>query len=174
MKIGKHLIGIRGLSKADITHILDTAEKMKEISDRPIKKVPALRGKLIVNLFFENSTRTRSSFEIAEKRLSADSLNFSASTSAVQKGETLLEPSSTSRGCSPTLRHAARVPGPASSFELREGILQSTRATAAHEHPTQALLDAMTLREKKGGFEALTSDCGDITHSRSSGRTSTS
>ena len=87
----KHLIGIEDMSAEDITAILDTAEKMAEISARPMKKVPALRSKLVVNLFFENSTRTRSSFEIAEKRLSADTLNFSASTSSVQKGESLVD-----------------------------------------------------------------------------------
>src|SRR5512135_2749581 len=87
----KHLLGIEELSSEDVTLVLDTAEKMAQISERPIKKVPALRSKLVVNLFFENSTRTRSSFEIAEKRLSADTLNFSASTSSVSKGESLVD-----------------------------------------------------------------------------------
>ncbi len=168
MKIGKHLIGIRGLSKADITHILDTAEKMKEISDRPIKKVPALRGKLIVNLFFENSTRTHSSFEIAEKRLSADSLNFSASTSAVQKGETLLDTVLNIERMQPdayVMRHASPGSCKFISNYVKGSVINA--GDGAHEHPTQALLDAMTIREKKGGFEGLDIlICGDITHSR--------
>jgi aspartate carbamoyltransferase catalytic subunit len=168
MKLGKHLMGINGLSKGEITRILDTAEKMKEISDRPIKKVPALRGKLIVNLFFENSTRTRSSFEIAEKRLSADSLNFSSSTSSVSKGETLLDTVLNIERMQPdayVMRHAS--PG---SCQFIANYVKGSVINAgdgAHEHPTQALLDALTIREKKGGFEGLNVlVSGDIAHSR--------
>ncbi len=168
MSLGKHLLGIEGLGASDITLILDTAERMAEISARPLKKVPALRAKLVVNLFFENSTRTRSSFEIAEKRLSADALNFSASTSSVQKGETLVDTVLNLERMQPdcyVMRHAS--PG------AHQLILPFTKAAVvnagdgAHEHPTQALLDAMTIRRKKGGFKGLeVLICGDIAHSR--------
>jgi aspartate carbamoyltransferase catalytic subunit len=168
MKSGRHLIGIKGLSKAEITHILDTAEKMKEISARPIKKVPALRGKLIVNLFFENSTRTRSSFEIAEKRLSADSLNFSSSTSSVSKGETLLDTVLNIERMQPDcyiMRHSS--PGSCDFISSYVKGCVINAGDGAHEHPTQALLDALTIREKKGSFEGLNVlICGDIAHSR--------
>ncbi len=168
MSLGKHLLGTEGLGASDITLILDTAERMAEISARPLKKVPALRAKLVVNLFFENSTRTRSSFEIAEKRLSADALNFSASTSSVQKGETLVDTVLNLERMQPdcyVMRHAS--PG------AHQLILPFTKASVvnagdgAHEHPTQALLDAMTIRRKKGGFKGLdVLICGDIAHSR--------
>lgn len=168
MKLGKHLLGVQGLSKEEINLILDTAEKMREVSERPIKKVPALRGKLIVNLFFEPSTRTRSSFEIAEKRLSADTLNFSTGTSSVLKGETLLDTVLNIERMQPdayVMRHSS--PG---SCKFITNYIKGTVINAgdgAHEHPTQALLDALTIRQKKGGFEKLNIlICGDITHSR--------
>ncbi len=168
MSFARHLLGIEGMPADQITLILDTADKMAEISARPMKKVPALRAKLVVNLFFENSTRTRSSFEIAEKRLSADTLNFSASTSSVQKGETLVDTVLNLERMRPdcyVMRHAS--PG------AHHLILPFTKASVvnagdgAHEHPTQALLDAMTIRQKKGGFKGLeVLICGDIAHSR--------
>lgn len=166
--IGKHLLGIEGLRADQIALLLDTAEKMAEVSSRPVKKVPALRNKLIVNLFFENSTRTRISFEVAEKRLSADTLNFAAGSSSVQKGETLLDTVTNIERMQPdcyVMRHAS--PG---SHHL---VMPYTKASlvnagdGAHEHPTQALLDAMTIRRSKGGFKGLeVLICGDITHSR--------
>ncbi len=164
----KDLLGIENLSAEDITTILDTAEKMAEVSRRPLKKVPALRGKLVVNLFFENSTRTRSSFEIAEKRLSADALNFSASTSSVQKGESLVDTVLNLERMQPdcyVMRH-----GSAGSCNLIRRFTKAAIVNAgdgAHEHPTQALLDAMTIRQKKGGFKGLeVLIAGDISHSR--------
>lgn len=168
MAFKKHLLQIKGLSKDEITLILDTAEKMKEVSSRPIKKVPALRGKLIVNLFFEPSTRTRSSFEIAEKRLSADTLNFSTGTSSVLKGETLLDTVLNIERMQPdayVMRHSS----PGSCHFIANYVKGSiiNAGDGANEHPTQALLDALTIREKKGGFEKLNIlICGDITHSR--------
>lgn len=168
MKLGKHLLGIKELSKEKILLILDTAEKMKEVSERPIKKVPALRGKLIVNLFFEPSTRTRSSFEIAEKRLSADTLNFSTGTSSVLKGETLLDTVLNLERMQPdayVMRHSS--PGSCKFITnyIKGSIINA--GDGSHEHPTQALLDALTIREKKGGFEKLdVLICGDIAYSR--------
>jgi len=164
----KHLLGIEELDAADIGLILDTAEKMAEVSRRPLKKVPALRGKLVVNLFYENSTRTRSSFEIAEKRLSADTLNFSAGTSAVQKGESLADTVLNLERMQPdcyVMRHSS-----AGSCHLLKRFSKASVINAgdgAHEHPTQALLDAMTIRQKKGGFKGLNVlIVGDIGHSR--------
>lgn len=164
----KDLLGIESLSAEDITTILDTAEKMSEVSRRPLKKVPALRGKLVVNLFFENSTRTRSSFEIAEKRLSADALNFSAGTSSVQKGESLVDTVLNLERMQPdcyVMRHSS-----AGSCSLIRPFTKASIVNAgdgAHEHPTQALLDAMTIRQKKGGFKGLeVLIAGDIRHSR--------
>jgi aspartate carbamoyltransferase catalytic subunit len=164
----KHLIGIEDLSAEEITTILDTAEKMAEISARPVKKVPALRSKLVVNLFFENSTRTRSSFEIAEKRLSADTLNFSASTSSVQKGESLVDTVLNLERMLPdcyVMRHAS--PGACHLVKRFTKASVVNAGDGAHEHPTQALLDALTIRQRKGGFEGLeVLICGDILHSR--------
>jgi len=164
----KDLLGIAELSAGDITYILDTAEKMAEVSRRPLKKVPALRGKLVVNLFFENSTRTRSSFEIAEKRLSADTLNFSASTSAVQKGESLVDTVLNIDRMQPdcyVMRHAS--PGACQLIKRFTGAAVVNAGDGAHEHPTQALLDAMTIRQRKGSFKGLqVLICGDISHSR--------
>lgn len=165
---GRHLLGIEGMSPTEITLILDTADKMLEISSRPMKKVPALRGKLVVNLFFEASTRTRSSFEIAEKRLSADSLNFATGTSSVIKGETLVDTVLNLERMAPdcyVMRHSS--PGSCQMLLPHTGAVVVNAGDGAHEHPTQALLDALTIRQKKGGFKGLeVLICGDITHSR--------
>lgn len=164
----KHLLGIEDLSPQDITLILDTADKMAEISARPMKKVPALRAKLVVNLFFENSTRTRSSFEIAEKRLSADTLNFSASTSSVSKGESLVDTILNMERMQPdcyVMRHASPGSGQLIQRFTKASIVNA--GDGAHEHPTQALLDAMTIRQRKGSFKGLqVLIAGDIAHSR--------
>src|SRR6059036_3137912 len=164
----KHLLTIRELSADQITHLLDTADSFRDISKREIKKVPTLRGQTVINLFFEPSTRTRTSFELAEKRLSADSLNFSASTSSVVKGETLLDTARNLEAMNPdfiVIRHA--MPG-APHFLSR--VCRSSIVNAgdgAHEHPTQALLDAYTIRQKKGRIGGLKIVIvGDILHSR--------
>ncbi len=164
----KHLIRIKDLSTSDIYTILDSAESFLEISSREIKKVPILRGKTIINLFFEASTRTRSSFELAAKRLSADITNFSKQSSAVKKGETLkdtvlnLEAMKTD---AIIVRHAsAGVPYFISTFCTSHII---NAGDGAHEHPTQALLDAFTIRQKKKSFSGLKVVLvGDILHSR--------
>jgi len=164
----RHLLGIEGLTPEEINLILDTADSFAEISQREIKKVPTLRGQTVINLFFEPSTRTRTSFEIAEKRLSADSLNFSAGTSSVVKGETLLDTARNLEAMNPdfiVMRHA--MPG-APHFLSR--VCRSSIVNAgdgAHEHPTQALLDAYTIRQKKGRIAGLkVVIVGDILHSR--------
>ena len=164
----RHLLGLEGMSKEDITLILDTAASFKEILERPIKKVPPLQGKTIVNLFFESSTRTRISFELAERRLSADVVNFTATGSSVSKGETLKD---TARNIEAmkidmvVIRHSS--PG-APHFLTR--VVKANVINAgdgSHEHPTQALLDMMTLREKHGSLEGLRiCIVGDIVHSR--------
>lgn len=164
----KHLLGIEELTPEEITLILDTAEGFKEVSERQVKKVPALRGQLVINLFMEASTRTRVSFEIAEKRLSADTLNFSASGSAVEKGETLIDTAKNLMAMQPAMvvirhRHAG------SPKMLSESIDASiiNAGDGAHEHPTQALLDAFTIRERLGHLKGLNvSIIGDIAHSR--------
>ncbi len=166
--VRKDLLGIAELSAAEIGLILDTAESFREVSDRPIKKVPTLRGRTVVNLFFEPSTRTRSSFEIAEKRLSADSINFSAASSGLTKGESLVDTALNLQAMSPDLiviRHAhAGVPHMLAR-RVAAGVINA--GDGAHEHPTQALLDAFTIRQHKGGFEGLkVSIVGDIEHSR--------
>lgn len=164
----KDLLGIRELSVEDITTVLDTAESFKEISTREIKKVPTLRGKTIVNLFFEPSTRTRTSFEIAAKRLSADAINISASTSSVTKGETLVDTARNLEAMAPdaiVIRHpSAGVPHQLAKM-VDAAIING--GDGAHEHPTQALLDAFTIREKKVRIAGLNvAIIGDITHSR--------
>ena len=164
----KDLLGIADLSAAEIEYLLDTAESFREISDRPIKKVPTLRGRTVVNLFFEASTRTRSSFEIAEKRLSADSINFAAKSSGLQKGESLVDTALNLQAMAPDLiviRHAhPGVPHMLAS-RVEAGVVNA--GDGAHEHPTQALLDALTIRQHKGRFEGLrVSIVGDIEHSR--------
>jgi aspartate carbamoyltransferase catalytic subunit len=164
----KDLLGLRDLSAEEINLILDTATTFKEISERPIRKVPALRGKTIVNLFFEPSTRTRTSFELAAKRLSADTLNFSASNSSVVKGETLVD---TARNIEAmkvdfiVIRHSS-----AGACRLLAEILEPAVINAGDgccEHPTQALLDMFTIREKLGKIKGVkVSIIGDILHSR--------
>ena len=164
----KHLLSIEDLNADEIFLILDTAEAMKEIGTRRIKKVPTLRGKTVVNLFFEPSTRTRTSFEIAEKRLSADTLNMVGSTSSMLKGETLIDTARNLEAMSPdmiVLRHAAS----GACHLVVDGC--SARVVNAgdgmHEHPTQALLDAFTIRERKSQFDGLkVAIVGDLLHSR--------
>ncbi len=165
---GRHLLGIADLTREEILLILDTAEAMKEIGARPIKKVPALRGRTVVNLFFEPSTRTRTSFEIAEKRLSADTLNIAAATSSVTKGETLADTARNLEAMSPdmiVLRHQS-----SGACHLLARICKSRIINAGdgmHEHPTQALLDAFTIREHKPHLEGLKiAIVGDLLHSR--------
>lgn len=164
----KDLLGIAELSPAEILLILDTAEAMKEIASRPIKKVPALRGKTVINLFIEPSTRTRTSFEVAEKRLSADALNISASTSSLVKGETLSDTARTLEAMAPDLivvRHAFSGSCHFLARICRAGIINA--GDGMHEHPTQALLDAFTIRERKGRIDGLkVSIIGDLLHSR--------
>ena len=164
----KDLLGIADLTAAEITLVLDTAEAMKEVGTRPIKKVPALRGKTVVNLFFEPSTRTRTSFEIAEKRLSADTLNIAIGTSSVVKGETLADTALNLEAMSPdmiVLRHHSSGAGHLLSRICRSGIINAGDGT--HEHPTQALLDAFTIRERKGRLSGLkVAIIGDLQHSR--------
>ena len=164
----KDLVGIGQLSVEDIRLIMDTAEALKQVADRPIKKVPALRGQTVINLFFEASTRTRSSFEIAEKRLSADILNFSASTSSVTKGETLLDTAHNLESMAPdiiVIRHASSGAPHLLARECRSSVINA--GDGMHEHPTQALLDGLTIREKMGRIEGLKiAIIGDIAHSR--------
>ncbi len=164
----KDLIGIAELSAEEIALILDTAVAMKEISSRPIKKVPTLRGKTVVNLFFEPSTRTRTSFEIAEKRLSADTLNIAASTSSVVKGETLADTVHNIEAMAPDLlvvRHSASGTCHFLSRICRAGVINA--GDGMHEHPTQALLDAFTIRERKHRLRGLKiAIVGDLLHSR--------
>lgn len=164
----KDILGIRELSIEEIRLILDTAESFLEVSTREIKKVPTLRGRTVVNLFYEPSTRTRTSFEIAGKRLSADTINISASTSSVVKGETLIDTARNLEAMNPdiiVIRHSA-----AGAPHLLAGLLRQSVINAgdgAHEHPTQALLDMMTIRSKKGRIEGLqVAIIGDIAHSR--------
>ena len=164
----KHLFGLRGVSKHDIRLILDNAKQFREILERPVKKVPSHRGMTVVNLFFENSTRTRTSFELAEKRLSADTVNFTSSNSSVKKGETLVD----------TLRNieamkidivVVRHKGtgvPKFLADNSDAIIVNA-GDGAHEHPTQALLDMLTIEEKLGTLEGKNvTIVGDIRHSR--------
>jgi len=154
-----HLLGIDGMEADEITLILDTAEGFAEVGTREIKKVPTLRGKTVINFFIENSTRTRSSFELAEKRLSADALNFSASTSSFSKGETLLDTLKNLEAMAPdfiVIRHSQAGAPHFLARHTRCAIINA--GDGAHEHPTQALLDAYTIRQAKGGFEGLRDD----------------
>ena len=164
----KHLLGIRELSAEQITHLLDTAESFRDISKREIKKVPALRGRTVINLFFEASTRTRTSFEIAAKRLSADAINISVSTSSVSKGETLLDTARNLQAMSPdciVIRHSS-AGAPYHMTRVCDAAIVNA-GDGSHEHPTQALLDALTIREHKNGIEGLkVAIIGDILHSR--------
>jgi aspartate carbamoyltransferase catalytic subunit len=164
----RDLLGIRNLSAAEITGILDTAENFSEISNREVKKVPALRGKTVINLFFEASTRTRTSFELAAKRLSADAVNISVSSSSVSKGETLIDTALNLDAMAPdciVVRHSsAGVPHQLAKVS-KAAIVNA--GDGANEHPTQALLDAMTIREHKGKIDGLeVAIVGDILHSR--------
>src|SRR5690242_15027027 len=164
----KDLLGIESLSREEIVEILDTADSFQEVSSRPIKKVPTLRGRTVINLFFEPSTRTRTSFEIAGKRLSADVINISSSSSSVTKGETLLDTARNLEAMSPDLI-VIRHPSAGAPHQLaricRASIVNA--GDGAHEHPTQALLDALTIRQQKGSIEGLrVAILGDILHSR--------
>jgi aspartate carbamoyltransferase catalytic subunit len=164
----KDLLGIADLSTEEIVLILDTAEAMKEVGQRAIKKVPTLRGRTVVNLFFEPSTRTRTSFEIAEKRLSADTLNVAIGTSSVVKGETLVDTAMNIEAMAPSmivLRHSSSGACHLLARICRAAIINA--GDGMHEHPTQALLDAFTIRERKGRIRGLKiAICGDLLHSR--------
>jgi len=164
----KDLLAMRDLDAAEITLLIDTAASLQEIATREIKKVPALRGKTIVNLFYEASTRTRTSFEIAGKWLSADVINFSASGSSTSKGESFVDTAKNIAAMSPdvvVVRHSSSGAAALLARELSCGIVNA--GDGAHEHPTQALLDLLTIREKKGHLEGLhVAIVGDISHSR--------
>jgi len=164
----KDLLGIRDLSKDEILFILDASDSFKDISKRDIKKVPTLRGKTVITLFYEPSTRTRTSFEIAAKRLSADTINISSSTSSYVKGETLKDTAKNLESMRPDaviIRHS--MPG---APHMLAGIMKASiinGGDGSHEHPTQALLDLYTMREKKGHIDGLkVVIVGDIAHSR--------
>ena len=166
--LGKDLLGLEPLTPEQIRLILDTAEPFKEISERAIKKVPALRGSTIVNLFFEASTRTRVSFEFAEKRLSADTVNVAASGSSVSKGETLVD---TARNLEAmridmvVIRHSASGAAQFLAERIESNVINAGDGT--HEHPTQGLLDLLTLRDRFGSLEGRRiCICGDVLHSR--------
>ena len=164
----KHLLGLADYSEADITIVLDTAERMKEILERPVPKVPTLRGVTVVNLFMESSTRTRVSFELAEKRLSADTLNFAVSGSSLSKGETLLDTALNIEAMKidvVVMRH--KSPGSPHFLARHLDSIIINAGDGCHEHPTQALLDMMTLRQKFGALKGLrVCLVGDISHSR--------
>jgi len=164
----KHLLGLEGVTRDEIVTILETAAKFREIIDRPVKKVPTLRGMTVANLFFEPSTRTRMSFELAEKRLSADTLSFAAATSSTKKGETLRD---TARNIEAmmvdmvVIRHSAPGAPHFLADHLDASIINA--GDGAHEHPTQALLDLFTMRERLGDLEGRrVTIVGDILHSR--------
>ena len=164
----RHLIGLKGYPAEDIKSIIDTAFSFKEVLERPIKKVPSLNGKTIVNLFFENSTRTRISFELAQKRLSADTVNFSASTSSLKKGETFKDTAQNLEAMkidAVVMRH----PTPGAPVHLTKHIdaIVINAGDGTHEHPTQAILDMTSLYEKFGYLKGLKiAIIGDISHSR--------
>jgi aspartate carbamoyltransferase catalytic subunit len=164
----KHLLGIKDLQRSDIESILTTAKQFKEVLQRPIKKVPSLRDTTIVNLFYENSTRTRISFELAEKRLSADTINFSSSGSSVKKGETLLDTVNNILSMKVdmvVMRHSASGAPHFLSQHIPAAIINA--GDGINEHPTQALLDAFSIQEKAGGLEGKKVVLvGDIMHSR--------
>ncbi|MDD5765515.1 MAG: aspartate carbamoyltransferase catalytic subunit [Candidatus Marinimicrobia bacterium] len=164
----KHLYGLEGVPKEDLTQIFDTAFSFREVLERPIKRVPTLQGKTIVNLFFENSTRTRISFELAEKRLSADTINFSASGSSLSKGESLkdtIQNLYAMKMDAIVMRHP--VPGSVKLLSQFVDAVVINAGDGTHEHPTQALLDIMSLKEKFGKIEGLNiAIVGDIRHSR--------
>jgi len=164
----RHLISLEKFPKEDIQQIIDTAFNFKEVLERPIKKVPSLQGKTIVNLFFENSTRTRISFELAQKRLSADTVNFSASTSSLKKGESFKDTAQNIEAMkidAVVMRH----PSPGAPYQLKKFINAQiiNAGDGTHEHPTQAILDMMSIQEKFGKIKGLNiAIIGDIYHSR--------
>ena len=164
----KDLLGIKQLEPEEIEVILETAETFKEISTRPIKKVPTLRGRTVVHLFYEPSTRTRTSFEIAAKRLSADTFNIAASTSSIVKGETLLDTAKNLEAMNPdviVLRHSAAGAPHMLASRVEASVINA--GDGMHEHPTQALLDLLTIRDNKGTISGQTvAIIGDIAHSR--------
>jgi aspartate carbamoyltransferase catalytic subunit len=164
----KHILDMSSLTPGDIKQILDTAVRMKEISRRPIKKVPTLRGKTVVHFFYEPSTRTKSSFDIAAKRLSADSLSFSKATSSVVKGETLLDTVKNIEAMQPdiiVIRHSSAGAPHMLAKHCKARVINA--GDGMHAHPTQALLDLMTVRERKGRLKDLKLlIVGDIAHSR--------
>jgi len=166
--MAEHLLGIEGMRKERALALLDAALPYFELSQQPIKKSQELRGKTVINLFFEASTRTRSSFEIAEKRLSADNLNFSTSGSALEKGETLIDTALNLQAMAPDLvviRHGHPGVPHMLSRRIKAGVINA--GDGAHEHPTQALLDAFTIRRHKGKLAGLkVAIIGDIEHSR--------
>ena len=164
----KHIFGIEQMSAEDIEHILDTAESFKEISERSIKKVPTLRGKTVVNLFLEPSTRTRLSFEVAGKRLSADTFNISGSTSSTTKGETLVDTAKNIEAMKPDviiLRHPSSGAPQLLAKHINASVINAGDGT--HEHPSQSLLDMLTVRQQRGEIEGTKlAIIGDIAHSR--------
>jgi aspartate carbamoyltransferase catalytic subunit len=164
----RHLLGIKDLPATDISLILQTAEQFKEVLQRPVKKVPSLRDIVVVNLFFENSTRTRISFELAEKRLSADTINFTASASSVAKGETLLDTVNNILSMKVdmvVMRHSASGAPHFLSQHIPAAIINA--GDGINEHPTQGLLDAFSIKEKTGGLDGRkVAIIGDIMHSR--------
>ena len=164
----RHILGIEQLSSEDIAHILNTADSFKEISARPIKKVPTLRGHTIINLFFEPSTRTRLSFEVAAKRMSADTFNISASTSSTTKGETLVDTARNISAMHPDIiiiRHACSGAPLLLSKHVQAAVINA--GDGAHEHPSQGLLDMMTVKQHRGTLSGLKiAIVGDIAHSR--------
>jgi aspartate carbamoyltransferase catalytic subunit len=166
--VKKDLLGIEGMTAAEIESILDSAESFGDIAARPVKRVPTLRGRTILNLFFEASTRTRTSFELAGKRLSADIINISPSSSAVSKGETLLDTAKTLDALSPdciVVRHPASGAPHLMAAHSRAAFVNA--GDGQHEHPTQALLDAYTIRQRKGRLDGLkVAIVGDVMHSR--------
>lgn len=163
-----HLLGIKGLTTEDIQLIFQTADQFKEVINRPIRKVPSLRDITIANLFFENSTRTRLSFELAEKRLSADTINFSAASSSVKKGETLIDTVNNILSMKVDMV-VMRHPNPGAAVFLSQNVdsIIINAGDGAHEHPTQALLDAFSMREKHGDLKGKkVVIVGDVLHSR--------
>jgi aspartate carbamoyltransferase catalytic subunit len=166
--MNKHLLSINDVSAQDVVRVLDTAESFREVGTRVIKKVPALRGRTVVNLFYENSTRTRISFELAAKRLSADVINFSTSGSSVSKGESLKDTALTLQAMGAdaiVIRHSSSGSPHTLTKWVKGSVLNAGDGT--HEHPTQALLDLYTIREKLGRFEGLRAAIvGDVLHSR--------
>lgn len=164
----RHLLGIKGLSPLDILCLLDLADQEIAVSRQPEKKKSVLRGRTQINLFFEASTRTQSSFELAGKRLGADVMNMSVGNSSVKKGETLIDTAMTLNAMQPdilVIRHASA--GAAALLAQKVGCSVVNAGDGAHEHPTQALLDALTIRRAKGQIENLiVAICGDVLHSR--------